>query len=80
MDQHHIVNTGSVGYPWIVVRPDGTPVGPGAGYGYRTAERAQMEADELNRADRPDRTAYPPPVEHRELTWGGRTSARWATD
>jgi hypothetical protein len=50
--QYRIVNTGSVGYPWIVVQPDDTPVGPGAGYGYRTAARAQMEAGDLNRAPR----------------------------
>lgn len=39
-----VVNTNSSGYPWIVVRPDGTPVGPGAGTGYMSAESAQWAA------------------------------------
>jgi hypothetical protein len=44
-DGWQVVNAQSGGYPWIVVRPDGVPAGPGRGYGYLSAEKAQWIAD-----------------------------------
>lgn len=45
-----VVNAQSVGYPWIVVRPDGSPVGPGAGTGHLSAESAQWAAEQIHGA------------------------------
>jgi hypothetical protein len=53
-----VVNTNSGGYPWIVVRPDDSPVGPGAGTGYMSAESAQWAAVQIHGA----RDAFTAPV------------------